>query len=580
MAKNGHQIYVLFILLDTFWLDIDHLDSNQPFTVDKKRFHRYNEFIENLQKDGLNRNVVIIEDPHLPYNKGHEIANDCINKNLTVKKSDSKVFVGACWPDDSVYPDFLNDECRLWWSTKVPLNVDQWNDMNEPSVFDTVENTNPRDNIHKCHLHRSDLISKSCIECIDVAYSNACNSSIYNDKDNIENDSYSFVHHKDVHNIYGHFHCLSTFIGVKERSKNIKENDHFVRENRKRPFVLTRSYFTGTSKHAAVWTGDQPSTLKDLQISFHQVCTASVCAMSCIGDPDKNLLELWFVNAVWFYPFLRLHGVLETLPRQELVASSDVIKIALTERYLFVPYWYTLFYSLHMNKNHKNEFPGLGVRFAFVDSPEIFGVYNDDYSCCELTNVGDSILVSPIYNFDSNTENFDFKNHNQKIIDFVKNKFVNLRKIIGKLMNQKKVFTSSFDSSLNEKLAPLFIKKGKIVPIFTNPSKSIAITRKNKISLIIALDQNKFAEGCLFLDDGKTFNFESGDFAYRNFVCKDGKIKNLNLNNNNQISKNDYNESFRNATIGSIVIIQDNEEFTVKENLDLKIIDDWEISLN
>lgn len=159
----------------------------------------------------------------------------------------------------------------------------------------------------------------------------------------------------------------------------------------------------------------------------------------------------------------------------------------------------------------------------------------------------------------------------------MKEKFVNLRKVVNGLMNQRKIISSSFDPSNNaKKLSPLFLKKGKIVPIFTNPSKSIAVTRKNKMCLIVALDNEKHADGSLFIDDGETFNFESGDFAYRNFVCKDGKIKNLNLNENNATAG--LSDSFKDATIGSIVVIKENEEVLIKENLDLKVIDDWEVS--
>lgn len=572
------------VYFDTFWLDIDHLESNMPFTVDTHNFPRYDEFVEKLMSNGVQRNVAIIEDPHLPYKRGHEIAEDCLTKNLEVKTKDNKTFVGVCWPGDSIYPDFLNDECRIWWGSKVPLNVNQWNDMNEPSVFNSLENTMPRDNVHKCRHDvkndkRIELIRKSSIVGIEKVYSNASNSSTYKAVGENKDVFYSEVNHKDVHNVYGHFHCLSTFNGVKERTKRIDSS----KENSKRPFVLTRSYFAGTSRHAAVWTGDQPSTLKDLQTSIHQICTASICGMPFLGadiggffgNPSENLLDLWFVNSVWFYPFLRLHGEIQTKDRQQFVASSNLIKLALHERYMFVPYWYTMFYQLHINKKYDKCGANLAVRFAFVDFPDVFGVYDENYSCCEHSFVGDSLLVSPLYDSNSNSEEFRFDT--QKVEGFVNENYFNLRKILGILLENNNSSSFKVDPQLNKKLLPLFIKKGKIVPVFTTPQKSIALCKNGKISLIVAQDSNKVADGCLFLDDGDTFNFESGDLAYRRFSFNNGKIKNSNLvENSPNVELNDY---LINAEIGAFIIIQDNEHVIVKDDFNLKVLDDWEIDL-
>ena len=53
------------------------------------------------------------------------------------------------------------------------------------------------------------------------------------------------IEHREVHNVYGYFNSLATFEGLMERGKN-----------NVRPFALTRSFFFGSQKYAAVWTGD------------------------------------------------------------------------------------------------------------------------------------------------------------------------------------------------------------------------------------------------------------------------------------------------------------------------------------
>lgn len=58
-------------------------------------------------------------------------------------------------------------------------------------------------------------------------------------------DDKKLVEHRDVHSTYGYFNSKATYFSLKERSKgNI------------RPFVLTRSFFCGTQKYAAMWSGD------------------------------------------------------------------------------------------------------------------------------------------------------------------------------------------------------------------------------------------------------------------------------------------------------------------------------------
>ena len=495
------------IPFDTFWLDIDHLKSNQPFTVNSDKFPDFNGLIDKLAKYG--RNLAIILDPHLPYNKGHEIADECVSKGYCVQNKDHVAFVGHCWPGPSIYPDFLEQEVRSWWGDKVPTNLSLWNDMNEPSVFESVEVTMPRNNLH---LNISSKMSTTMKP----------------------------LEHRCVHNVYGHFHALASYNGI-------------INHSNRRPFILTRSYFAGTSRHSAVWTGDSPSSLEDLKISIHQVSTASVCGMPFIGadiggffgSPTKSFLELWFINGIWIYPFLRVHAHIESKSRHDDIASSNVIRTALLERYSFAPYWYTLFYRCHTEYE-------MAVRFAFIDYPEIANEYES------FIFIGDSLMVVPLY--DESLKSIEIE-----IPDLFMNKWISLRDF--KLIKKHNVILSSL---------PLFIKRGKIVPQFINPTISISTTRSSKICLLIAIDDNNYAEGNLFLDDGESRNYEKGDFIYCKFKYENGKLTNEKINANSpQNAKNDLILSSR---IGSITILTGNDVFK-HEDLDIKVSEHFEISL-
>lgn len=46
---------------------------------------------------------------------------------------------------------------------------------------------------------------------------------------------------------------------------------------------------------------------------------------------------------------------------------------------------------------------------------------------------------------------------------------------------------------------------------------------------MIALNSTKEAEGELYVDDGKSFDFKQGDYIHRRFVFKNGKLTSSNL---------------------------------------------------
>ena len=64
--------------------------------------------------------------------------------------------MGKCWPGDSVYFDFLNENAQKYWAKQLSYDnfkgsnylYSFWNDMNEPSVFDTPLKTLPMDALH------------------------------------------------------------------------------------------------------------------------------------------------------------------------------------------------------------------------------------------------------------------------------------------------------------------------------------------------------------------------------------------------------------------------------------------------
>jgi alpha 1,3-glucosidase len=65
-------------------------------------------------------------------------------------------FLGWCWPGSSSYPDLLDPKVQDYYKALYSLDkfkgttsdVNIWNDMNEPSVFNGPEITMPKDCLH------------------------------------------------------------------------------------------------------------------------------------------------------------------------------------------------------------------------------------------------------------------------------------------------------------------------------------------------------------------------------------------------------------------------------------------------
>ena len=173
------------------------------------------------------------------------------------------------------------------------------------------------------------------------------------------------VHHggwenRDVHNLYGMLQHMSTFQGLLDRSSG-----------QTRPFILTRSFFAGSQRTAAVWTGDNAAQWSHLKISVPMLLSLSVTGIGFIGadvggffsNPDAKLLLRWYqvreekepfasqLSSSWkaaaFQPFFREHAHIDTARREPWLFGDDntrLIRQAIEQRYIFLPYWYTLFY--------------------------------------------------------------------------------------------------------------------------------------------------------------------------------------------------------------------------------------------
>lgn len=125
------------------------------------------------------------------------------------------------------------------------------------------------------------------------------------------------------------------------------------KDDKLRGFLLTRAFFIGSQKSAAVWTGDTFATFDHLEASIPMSLAISTVGIPFVGadvggffgNPSEELLIRWY-QAGATVPFYRAHAHIHSKRREPWLFSSNakgLIKEAIQLRYKLIYYIYTLF---------------------------------------------------------------------------------------------------------------------------------------------------------------------------------------------------------------------------------------------
>lgn len=218
------------------------------------------------------------------------------------------------------------------------------------------------------------------------------------------------------------------------------------------------------------------------------------------GNPEKDLLTRWY-QAGSFYPFYRGHAHIDTRRREPYLAGepyTGIITQALRLRYSLLPAWYTAFYEASVNgtpilRPHFYVYPGDEKGFAIDD--QFF--------------VGSTgLLAKPVV-----TEN---------------------AASVDMYLPDNGVYYDYFDYTIYsghgmktvpaplEKI-PLLMQGGHIIPRKDRPRRSSALMRWDPYTLVVVLDKAGNAEGELYVDDGETYDYQSGAYIRRAFHYSSNK---------------------------------------------------------
>lgn len=133
------------------------------------------------------------------------------------------------------------------------------------------------------------------------------------------------IEHREWHNLYGYYMQQATSEGLTLRSPDASM--------KMRPFVLTRSFWAGSQRFGAMWTGDNRAEWSHLKIAAPMLLSINLAGLSFagsdaggfFGDPTAELYTRWY-QAAAFTPFFRGHAHHDTKRREPWVSCNiDIV---------------------------------------------------------------------------------------------------------------------------------------------------------------------------------------------------------------------------------------------------------------
>ncbi|CAM6086153.1 unnamed protein product [Calypogeia fissa] len=452
---------------DVLWLDIEHTDGKKYFTWDSSLFPNPKEMQDKLAAKG--RHMVTIVDPHIKRDNGFPLHKEATSKGYYVKDKHRRDYEGWCWPGSSSYLDMLNPEVRSWWADKFS--------------YANYAGSTP----------------------ILYIWNDMNEPSVFNGPEGSmprDNLHYGDVEHRDVHNAYGYYFHMASVEGLLKRGNY---ND--------RPFILSRAIFAGTQKVGAIWTGDNSASYDHLKSSIPMLLSLGLTGITFagadvggfFGNPEPELLTRWYQLGA-YYPFFRGHAHLDTKRREPWIFGepyTSLIREAIHTRYSLLPYFYTLFKEASVT--------GLPLmRPVWLEYP----TEEESFTIEDEFLLGRDLLVHGVFDDGVTSEKVYFPGSKS---------WFDTRTGTSYAGGQTATVPVSVDA------VPAFQRAGSIIPRKDRFRRSSTQMEFDPYTLVVALNSAYEAEGELYIDDGKSYDFRDGAFIHRRFTFSGGRISSTNL---------------------------------------------------
>lgn len=538
------------IPIDSVGLDIDWLWKGNSYSVNNPEL---NQLVTTFQND-FDMHFVTIVDPAISV--GEEMScyepfklaksfdlfatyskNDTSggsSSSSSVLNGESQLAIVTNWAEskrsaliDFTHPHVVDYLRQILSHYKQQLNFDGlWLDMNEPEVFANhpVGDRNG-DNGSICPYDES----------LPYLPRNLPN---LNDRTLCMSANFHAGKHADIHNLYAFYQSKAHFEALKAL-------------NQSRPFILSRSQFSGQARYSGTWLGDLDSSYQHLRWSLLGIIESNFFGQPFIGgdicgffgDTSDELCSRWFSLGA-FYPLSRNHndGHSKT---QDPGSLGEVVqraaRIALLRRYAMLPYLYSLFYENHL----KTKPVVRSILFEFFDKFFLTSNLKDLPQIDDQFMWGSAIMIAPILDENAQSRSVYFPPgrwydlsiglpgtnmkegpYNALISNwpqvYLHKRVVNLRKMI-KCEDEKGCFMDQFTpvGAVN-----IYLRAGQIIPTFYEFGHETSIKSlwlNASFFLEIGLDENQSALGSLYWDNGNS-EPEAMQYNYADFWVSKNRL--------------------------------------------------------
>ncbi len=463
VLKIAREFRTRDIPLDVLYLDIDYMDGFCVFTWNPVTFGNAREMTQELDSMGIQ--IVAIIDPGVKAQTGYHVYDEGLSKDVFMRDANDTLFKSHVWPGLCVFPDFLQKDVRQWWGKKNHQMIMQgisgiWNDMNEPAWWgdNAQAPTGTGHFIDAGVMHRTDMGTR--------------------------------LPHAGVHNVYALLEAMATYQGLGGMDE--------TEASRSRPFILSRSGFSGIQQFSAVWTGDNNSSWEHLAMAIPMCLNMGLSGIPFVGpdlggffgNAQPELFIRW-IEAGVFFPFLRAHTDKDASPNEPWCFGPEAESIArrfIGYRYRLLPYLESLFAESNQTG-------------APIMRP-LFWVYPDDHMAYAVDDqflVGNMLLIAPVIRPDAR----------ERLVYLPKGVWYDL------WTGQRYGGTTHIIAKAPLDRIPVFVRSGAVIPLgprvsSTKHLEDIGQSGVSSIeSLFIVSGTGHFT---VYSDDGKTFLYQRGQW--------------------------------------------------------------------